>query len=204
MENKLQELTEKIYAEGIQKAEDEKKEILERAKFEADEILQNAKAETEKIIGKANEQAGEIRKNVNAELKLTANQAISSIKQKISDIITFKLIDEPVKEAYKDKDFVKNLIATLIKNWSVSGTDSGISLILPEKEKNDLGKYLESKQNEILQGGLDMGYDSEMTSGFKIGPADGSYRISFTDEDFSNFLKAYLRPRTNQLLYGGE
>ena len=204
MENKLQELTEKIYAEGIQKAEDEKKEILERAKIEAGEILQNANAETEKIIEKANVQAGEIRKNVNAELKLTANQAISSIKQKISDIVTFKLIDEPVKEAYQDKDFVKNLIATLIKNWSASGTDSGISLILPEKEKSDLGKYLESKQNEILQGGLDMGYDSEMTSGFKIGPADGSYRISFTDEDFSNFLKAYLRPRTNQLLYGGE
>lgn len=204
MENKLQELTEKIYAEGIQKAEDEKKEILDRAKFEADGILQNAKAETEKIIEKANEQAGEIRKNVNAELKLSANQAISSIKQRISDLITFKLIDEPVKEAYQDKDFIKNLIFTLIKNWSEEESGGGISLLLPLKEKENLGKYLESKQNEILQGGLDLGYDSEMTSGFKIGPADGSYRISFTDEDFSNFLKAYLRPRTNQLLYGGE
>jgi len=201
MENKLQELTEKIYAEGIQKAENEKKEILEKAKNEAGGIVQNAKTEAEKIIEKANEQAEEIKKNVNAELKLSTNQAISSIKQKISDLVTFKSIDEPVAEAYQDKDFVKNLITTLIKDWSAGG---GVSLILPEKEKNELGKFLEGKQNEILKEGLDLGYDSEITAGFKIGPADGSYRISFTDEDFSNFLKAYLRPRTNQLLYGGE
>jgi len=43
-----------------------------------------------------------------------------------------------------------------------------------------------------------------MKSGFKIGPADESYLISFTDEDFTNFLKGYLRPKTSQLLFEEE
>jgi V/A-type H+-transporting ATPase subunit E len=40
-----------------------------------------------------------------------------------------------------------------------------------------------------------------MKSGFKVGPADGSYVISFTDEDFNNFFKAYLRPKSTELLF---
>jgi len=204
MENKLQELTNKIYAEGIQKAEEERKEIIDKAKSEAGDILQKAKEEAEKIIEKANEHSDEIKKNINAELKLSANQAISSIKQKITDIITLKLVDEPTKDSYKDKDFIKNLIVTLVKNWSSAGADAGFSLLLPESEKKDLDKYLVSNQHVLLKKGLDVAYDPNIGSGFKIGPADGSYRISFSDEDFSNFLKAYIRPRTNQLLYGGE
>jgi V/A-type H+-transporting ATPase subunit E len=202
MENKLQELTQKIYAEGIQKAEDEKTAILENAQMEAANIVQQAKDEAENIVQKAKQEAEEIRKNVNAELKLSANQAISSIKQKITDLIMLKTADKPVKDAFMDKDFIKELITTLVKNWS--GAGAGISLLLPQKEQDDLGKYFETKQKDLLDQGLSIDYDNEITSGFRIGPADGSYRISFSDEDFSNFLKTYLRPRTNQLLYGGE
>ena len=51
---------------------------------------------------------------------------------------------------------------------------------------------------------VEFSFSQEVKSGFKIGPADGSYLISFTDEDFMNFLKAYLRPKTNQLLFSEE
>ncbi len=205
MENKLQELTEKIYSEGILKATNEGNEIKKKAKTEAGEIVKNAKKEADHIIEEANSRAEEIRMNVQAELKLSANQAISSIKQQIVNLISSKVVDEPVREAYKDVEFVKRIIESLIENWASGKTGvTGISLILPEKSRNDLGNYFTSKQHEVLKGGLDVTFDKAISSGFRIGPKDDSYLISFTDDDFSNFLRAYLRPRTTQLLYGEE
>jgi V/A-type H+-transporting ATPase subunit E len=52
--------------------------------------------------------------------------------------------------------------------------------------------------------GLEFSFSPDVRTGFKIGPADGSYLISFTDDDFLNFLKAYLRPKTSHLLFGEE
>ena len=50
MENKLQELTEKLYAEGIDKANQEADEIRRKAEEEADEIKKQAKKEAESIV----------------------------------------------------------------------------------------------------------------------------------------------------------
>ena len=201
---KLQELTNKIYSEGVLKAEGESKEIKEKAKNEAAKIIEDAKKEASKIVEQAESRADEIRKNVLAELKLSTNQSVSAIKQKITDLITLKLVDKPVKEAFQDKGFIKKIIEILIKNWSSVDTGStGFLLMLPEKDKEEIENYFLQKQQELLKNGLEVKADDTLTSGFKIAPKGGSFMISFTDEDFSNFIKSYLRPRTSKLLYEG-
>ena len=202
MENKLLELTNKIYSEGVLKAEGEGKEIKEKAKNEAAKIVEDAKKEAGKIVEQAEARADEIRKNVLAELKLSANQSVSAVKQKITDLITLKLVDKPVKEAFRDKNFIKKIIEILVRNWSSVETGSaGLMLMLPEKDKAEIENYFLQKQQELLKSGLEVKADDTLTTGFKIAPKDGSFMISFTDEDFSNFIKSYLRPRTSKLLY---
>ena len=39
-------------------------------------------------------------------------------------------------------------------------------------------------------------------AGFKIGPKDGSYFISLTDDAFTALIGEYLRPATKSLLFG--
>jgi V/A-type H+-transporting ATPase subunit E len=204
MENKLQELTQKIYSEGIQKAEQEAQVIREKARMEADAIIEQAGKEAVDIIRQAENQAGEIRKNVNAELKLSASQIISAIKQKITALVTLRIIDEPVKEACKDKEFIKKIIVMVIQNWAATSGSEGVYVHIPAEDDEDLSLFLRSQLQQLLSGGIDITFDENMSSGFKIGPKDGSFIISFTDEDFAGFLKTYLRPRTNQLLYGGD
>ncbi|MCF8302057.1 MAG: V-type ATP synthase subunit E [Bacteroidales bacterium] len=203
MENKLQELTEKIYSEGVSKANEEAKQIKQKAEKEAEEIKNQAQKEADEIVNKAKKEAEEIKKNLDSELRLSANQAVTALKQKITDLITAKVIDEPVEKVFKDKDFVQEIIETAIKNWDPSKTGQlNVAVMLPKEDENKLGKYFTAKENEYMQKGLEVKFDQRMKSGFKIGPKDGSFKISFTDQDFENFFKAYLRPRTNQLLYG--
>ena len=45
MQNKLQELTDRLYAEGLSKGKQEGEELVQKAKAEAEQIVNQAKAE---------------------------------------------------------------------------------------------------------------------------------------------------------------
>ena len=64
MENKLQELTQKLYNEGVGKANLEAEKILAEAKSEAEKLKQNAEKDAQKIIANAEQKSAEIKKNV--------------------------------------------------------------------------------------------------------------------------------------------
>lgn len=204
MENKLQELTSKIYEEGIARANEEADKIISEAKKEADELRNKSKKEAAQIIENAEKEAGELRKNVESEVKLSARQALATIKQQVTELITAQTTEEPVKDAFKDKDFIKRIIETTIKNWDSGKESYDLQLLLPKTDEKELGEYFTKKQKDLLKGKLEIKFEERMNTGFKIGPKDGRFLISFTDEDFDNFFKNYLRPRTTQLLYGGK
>ncbi len=202
MENKLQELTEKIYSEGIEKANKEAEEIISKAREDAEKKHREAEKEAEAIIEKAKKEAEELKKNVQSEVQLSARQAINTIKQQITDLITAKSTGKEIKKALDDKNFMQKIIETAIKNWdpkSAKGID--VAVLLPEKDRKELEKYFSTKQKALLEGGLVLNFDDSIESGFKIGPKDGSFMISFTDQDFESFFRHYLRPRTTELLY---
>lgn len=205
MESKLQELTNKIYFEGIEKANKEAETILIKARNEAEAMISAAKAEAKEIIEASQREALELKKNVNNEMAMAARQSITALKQQITNLITAQLVAEPVQEAFSDRDFLKKTIEIVIKNWDkdTMGTVD-VALILPASEENNLGKYFAMRSHEVLKGGLTIAFDDRLTNSFRIGPGDKSYIFSFSDEDFMNFLKDYLRPRTMQLLFGGE
>ncbi|HQQ01404.1 MAG TPA: hypothetical protein PLH30_00270 [Bacteroidales bacterium] len=206
MDSKLQELTAKIYNEGVEKARADAFAILEKANKEAESILQNAKQEASRIIEQAHKEAEELKRNVTNEIKLSSRQAISSLRQQITELILTEMVSQPVNEAFSDKDFIKRMIESILKKWQADNSSGGqgVYLFLPPEDEEKLGKYFETRAIELMNKGLKLIYDEKMGRGFRIGPADGSYVISFTEEDFENFFKNYLRPRTNQLLYGGK
>jgi V/A-type H+/Na+-transporting ATPase subunit E len=202
MENKLQELTNKIYTEGVDKAKKEADDIIAAAREEAERVQRNAEKDAATIIENAEKEAREIKNNVHSEVRLSARQAINTIKQQLTALITTRATGEEIKKAFADKEFIQRIIETAIKNWNPSGTKGiDVALLLPEKDRKELNDYFTRKQRALLDGGLELMFDESMKSGFKIGPKDGSYQISFTEEDFENFFRNYLRPRTTELLY---
>ena len=80
MENKIQELTEKIYAEGVEKGNVEAARIVEEAKEKASDIVSKAKAEAEAIVAAAEKKATELEEQRRRlpSLRSTAAQRSSS------------------------------------------------------------------------------------------------------------------------------
>ena len=205
MQSKLQELTEKLYNEGVVKANEEAAQIVDKAKKEADEIINKAKNKADEIIEEANKKSADVAKNTQSELKLSAKQAINALKQEITEMLTSGVIGKAVNESVNETDFVKTIIEIAVKNWNPKGEAAmDLLILLPELNKKAFDSFVESKLKKLADAGIEVNFDNKMKNGFKIGPSDGSYIISFTDEDFNNFFKAYLRPRTAKLLYGEE
>ncbi len=200
MNSKIQQLTETIYQEGLQKAREEEAVILQEAKEKAAVIERNAQKEAERIVAEANEKALELKKQVDSEIKMTMNQAVSAIRQEITSLVTMKVLQPPVKDLFSDRDYMQNLISTVVKGW-LEKESFDLKVILPESDRGKLDENYKNSLLKELNKGLKINFSSNIKSGFKIGPADGSYLISFTDEDFMNFLKGYLRPKTSQFLF---
>jgi V/A-type H+-transporting ATPase subunit E len=202
MESKLQELTNKLYNEGVEKANEEADRIKSEAQKEADQIKNNAQQEADQIIQKAKEEAEDMKKNVRSEIDLAAKQTLREVKKQITEMITAKVIKKPVQNAMEDTDFVKKIIESIIQNWNPQSQEPvNISVALPEKMQKELKDYLENQAAKELNATIEVDVSDRMKGGFSIGPADGSYKISFSEEDFENFFKGYLRPRTVEMLF---
>ena len=203
MDSKIQQLTETIYNEGVEKARKEADAIIKEANEEAEQIKKDAQKEAEQIVVEAKEKSEELKKQVDSEIKMTTNQAVSAMKQEITSLITMKVIQPSVKELFSDTEYLKKLIADVVKGW-IEKEDFNLKVILPDANREKLEKYFQNNLADELNKGMEVTFTKNMKSGFKIGPTDGSYIISFTDDDFTNFLKSYLRPKTSQLLFEEE
>lgn len=203
MEQKIQELTQKIYQEGVAKGEEKAQQITKEARDSAARIVSDAQAQAEKVIADAQKQASELKRNAESELKLTGAQAISSIKQQITDVILADTLDAAATKTLSDPETLKSFLEMVLKNWNGgSGEMPDLSVVLPQDKQNDLTNALKKSSMEILKSGKKVQFSKNLKAGFKIGPADGKFKVSFTDEDFREFFKEYLRPKTRSYLFG--
>ncbi len=199
MQNKLQELTEKIYQEGLEKGNEEAKTIVDNAKLEATSIVNAAKKEAEQIIADANKKAEESKKNTESEIKLSSKQAINALKQQVTDLISNTIVENATSKKF-DANFIKSTIENLLKNWSKEQV-SDLSILLPEKDEKELSEFFNKSTKDLLNKGMEINFKASVKSGFQLAPKDGSYKISFTEEDFNNFFKQYLRPKLVEILF---
>ena len=196
MENKLQQLTQKLYDEGLEKGRAEAERLVAEAKTNAAKIVKEAEAQAAKILAEANTKAQDVEKNAMTEISLAGKQALSKIKAEISSMIIAKSTAPAVKAATLDPEFVKQMLLTVAKNWS--GADSSknqLKALLPEAEQKAFEATFEAAAKELLAAGVEVGYSKEVRTGFKVGAKDGGYYISFSDQDFDALLKEYLRDK---------
>lgn len=201
MENKLKELTERLYGEGLEKGRIEADRLVAEAKEKATTILAEANAEAEQIVKRAEVKAADIEKNSMTEIQLAGREAIAKIKNEISSAIIAKTSTAAVKAASVDAEFVKKLLLEVAKNWSGAAEQVSLKALLPAALEKEFAATFEASAKELLAAGVEVGYSKDVKSGFKVGAKDGGYYIAFTDESFEALLEEYLREKVSQLLF---
>lgn len=198
MDNKLQELTEKLYNEGVAKGNQEAEKILATAQTEASNLVKLAKQEAQAIVEAAQKSAEELTKNTRTELQMASSQVISALSQEVTSLVNGSIVSASVKQATTDTSFMQNLILSAVQNWA---TKQDLLVVVPEKDKDAVINFFTAKAKELLDNGLTINSANNVKAGFQIGPKDGSYKVSFTEADFINFFKEFLRPKLVELLF---
>ena len=201
MQNKLQELTDKLYNEGLSKGKQEGEELLAKAKVQAEEIVAKAQAEAAQIVAAAQKQAEDLKTKTASDVKMAAAQSLAATKKDIETLIVGKMTDEAVKKALSSADYVKELIKAVAEKFTTDGPVE-LAVVLPEALKKELEPFVTDELAKTLGAGVEASFSKKVSGGFKIGPKEGGYFISFTDETFTELISEYLRPTTKKLLFG--
>ena len=201
MQNKLQELTDKLYKEGLSKGKQEGEAYLAKAKVQAEEIIAKAKAEAEAILAAANKEAEDLKTKVQGDLKMAASQSVAATKQDIETLVVAKMTETEVKKALTSAEFVKEVILAVAKGFNAE-EPVDLELVLPESLKAELEPFVKNEMTKVLNAGVQATFTKKVAGGFTIGPKDGGYFISFTEETFNALISEYLRPATKKILFG--
>ncbi|HIZ87563.1 MAG TPA: hypothetical protein IAC03_05320 [Candidatus Coprenecus pullistercoris] len=203
MQNKLQELTDKLYNEGLSKGKKEAEDLKAAAAKESDRIISEARKEAENIIENARREAEDLRQKVENDIRMAAGQTISAVRQQVENLIITKAVSPDMKRTMEDPALIRELVTTVAKAFNASDpAPSALEVILPASMQKELLGYFGDNASDAMSKGLEVTFSKQMSGGFRIGPKDGGYMISFDEGDFENILTEYLRPATRKLLFG--
>lgn len=203
MQNKIQELTDRLYNEGLSKGKQEGEELLQKAHAEAEAIIADAKAEAERIIAQANKEAEELKTKVAADVKMAATQSIAVTKQEIEKMVVTQTAQQGVKANMGNAEFVKDLIVNVVKAFNPQNASPvALDLILPEALKAQIEPFVQNEIAQQFKGEVKVDFSKKVNGGFKIAPREGGYVLQFTEDEFTQLIANYLRPATKKILFG--
>lgn len=192
----LSELTEKIYAEGVEKGNQEALQIVEKANAQAADIVAQAEKKAAAIVADAEEKAQELNKNTRAELKLFAEQSVSAIKTEVANIITDTVVNDSVKAATSDAKFMQSIIAVLAEQMAKDG-----NVTIEAKDAEALTKYFVANTKGLLDKGVKIVEVKNIKTDFSIVPEKGGYKLNFGEKEFVAYFKEFLRPQLIDILF---
>lgn len=141
MQNKLQELTQQLYDEGLAKGRQEGDRYLEQARLEADKTLSDARERAAQIIEQAQKSAEDMRQKAESDVRLAASQALQTTRRDVENLIIAKVSEQ---KSVSDPEFLKEIIRTVASRFTATeGPD--VSLVLPEALQDKLEPWVKGE-----------------------------------------------------------
>ncbi|MGL5683744.1 MAG: V-type ATP synthase subunit E family protein [Marinifilaceae bacterium] len=200
MENKIDSIIQKLYDEGVEKATVQARELIDKAQQDAAKIIADAENKAKDIINNANAEVDNLKKKAESEMSLSARQALTALRQDITNLIAGDVSGQVTKAAFNDKEFVRQLLVSIIQKWDVNSGSLNLQVLLTDTEKADFEQLVTSKYKELLDKGLEIKV-ANIAEGFVIEPKDGGFKIQFSEELFKSFFDQYIKSFSKNLLF---
>ena len=200
MEQSVQTIIDQVFREGVEKSKLESDVILKKAQEQADAIIRHAEEKKDRIISDAKREAESIKQNTVAEIQLAKSEALSNFRQQITNELISYCSSQAIKNSFNDVSFIQELIKLAMQKWDNQLEATSLTLLIPEKEQDQLKGMLLSKSKEILEDGIEIKMNEHSSKGFRLESRKNGYFLSFTNEDFEAFFHEHLRKQTLELL----
>ena len=150
MSNKLQELTDRLYNEGLSKGKEEGEILLSKARKEADEIIANARKQAEDIVTEAENRAAQLKEKAESDIKMASEQALMATKKDIENLLVNALCTEETEKVLSEEKFLKEIILAVAQKFSTQQSED-ISLVLPASLESMLEPWVSTELKKALK-----------------------------------------------------
>ena len=196
MNNKIQELTDIIYNEGVAKGQSQADQIIAQANDQAAKIVADAQKQADSLLAAARKEAADNAENVQKELRLHAAQAVEALKSEIATVVTDKIVQDSVKGFTADQKSFNEFMLRIAQEW---GKNQQIEI--KAQDADALTRYFNANAKALLDKGVKITQVNGQPAEFSIQPADGSYKVNFGTDEFMNWFKSMLRPQLVETLF---
>ena len=201
MDNKIQELAEKIYKDGVAKADAEAGQIVANAERSSKAVEEKAEEKAKAIIANATAEAEQIRKQSVTEVKNMVNGAEESLLLKITDLVNSKAVKAAIDEIFAKPESLYQVVLEMAKQ-TLNDNSKGVEITTSDAEA--LEGYIRSKAKEVLDNGVTIKEVAGKAANFDISPEGADYKINVSKEAFTKYFTEFMRPRMREILFGGE
>lgn len=196
MGNKIQELTEKLLKDGVEKGNAEAEKIIAAANEKAAQIIADAKVQAAEMEQVAQKNAKGMEENMKSEIKMYAAQALNALKSEVANAVCDKVVKEATEEVTGNQDFMNEFILKLAEKWG-----AGEELVISAADATSLKALFAKKAKALLDKGLKIEQVNGQKALFTIQPADGSYKVNFGEAEFEAYFKNFLRPQLVEMIF---
>ncbi len=198
LDSKIKEISDYLKSSVLDPAEEEKNKLIEEGLKEKEKIIAEAQAEAEKIVENAEKKAAILKQNTESALNIAAKQTIDKVKLALEKEILGFTVQEPVKEAMKKEDIVKDFVLEVLKQYAQSSIN--FTITLGENVKDKVEDFVKNEIKEKGLKGIEISGET-IPSGFSLSFADNSLKIDFSEESVVELFTEYLRPELRKTLF---
>lgn len=195
MDDKIKQLTDKVYTEGVERARTEGERIIAEAQERAASIVREAEARATELRQSAEQSNIRHREQTESELKLYAQRLVESTRASIEDSLTGTITTDAVRALQLDGDLLRQLVLKIVGGFSV---ERGV--VIETAEAEALQAHLSSAAKGLLEAGLEIKSVAGVPTHYVVRPKDGAYKVEIKPETFVELFKSVLRPTLASLL----
>ena len=196
MDNKIEQLTQKLLTEGVEKGKAEAEKIIASANDKAAQIIAEAQAKAEEIEAAAKKNAAGVEANTKNEIRMFAAQALNALKVEIANVVCDRTVKAAVEEAVGNKDFMNEFMLKMAEKWG-----AGEDMVISAADAASLKALFAKKANALLDGGITIQQVNGQKAVFTVEPKDGSYKVNFGEAEFEEYFKGFLRPQLVEMIF---
>lgn len=196
MESKINELTEKLLREGVDKGKAEAERIIAEAKQQAEAIIAEAKQQAAGIEEDARKSSKALETNTKNEIKMYTQQALEALKSEVANVLTNKISATASAAIADDKKFMNTFVLKLAEKWG-----AGEDLIISTEDAEGLKAVFAKEAKTLLDGSIKIEQVNGQKASFVIRPADGAYKVEFGAAEFESYFKNFLRPQLIEMIF---
>ena len=194
MADELQALLSRITEEGLKKAEEERRGIVEKANAEGRRLVAEAKAEAEAIVEAGRREAALLRETGEQSLRQAARDVLLSLRRQLEQRVTE--VAGALAGKALDATAMAGLVADLARHFvEAESSPQRLEVLLNPDQAKALEQALAHALSADLRARVELSPVPTVKTGFRLRVSGTEVVYDFSDEALAEALATFLSPK---------